>query len=231
MCDSCDRCVNVFQEDINQELDSVSAKLDTSQALQSKFDRWAGNWLGGKKRSAMNEAAAEIKLRNQEDHSKVKEVFQQEKFDSLSRVWKKSHLVLCHDTSIEVPDLFDPAVMEHAENTHWIIDFSLTGIDGEGWTYAYDFATLNKNGAGSSSPAWNSYVRRRKWRYEERSLTGGNDVGDIRNRANARKTAQGNANQGSKQAEKLGYVPRGKMPAMKESGLTSGSMMGSSGVR
>ena len=30
----------------------------------------------------------------------------------------------------------------------WIIDFSLAGIDAEGWTYAYDFAYLNKHGAG-----------------------------------------------------------------------------------
>eukprot|EP01035_Chromulina_nebulosa_P059415 gene59415-81324_t len=96
-------------DDINAELESVSSKLDQSAALQRTFDRWAGNWLGGKKASAMKEAAAEIATRSKEDHSKVKEVFQHEKYDSITRVWKPSGLVLCTDTNISVDDLFDPA--------------------------------------------------------------------------------------------------------------------------
>ncbi|RYG63457.1 hypothetical protein EON64_15915, partial [archaeon] len=40
-------------DEILQEVDSVSKKLDKSAALQNQFDRWAFNWLGGKKRAAM----------------------------------------------------------------------------------------------------------------------------------------------------------------------------------
>ena len=149
----------------------MSSKLDTSKALQSKFDAWAGNWLGGKRRQAMNEAAAEIQERSKEEHTRVKEVFQHEKFESLGRTWKRHGLVLCTDPNITCNDVFDPATAENVENSRWIIDFSLAGIDADGWTYAYDFATLNRSGAGDSAPKWNSYVRRRKWRYVDR--TGG----------------------------------------------------------
>lgn len=117
----------------------------------------------------MNEAAAEIQERSKEEHGRIKEVFQHEKYDGLTRSWKSNGLVLCTDPSVTCNDVFDPATAEHVENSRWIIDFSLAGIDAEGWTYAYDFATLNKSGAGDSAPKWNSYVRRRKWRYVDRS--------------------------------------------------------------
>lgn len=61
----------MFQDDINAELETVSNKLDHSQALQNKFDAWAGNWFGGKKRSALKEAAADIAARNQDDLGKT----------------------------------------------------------------------------------------------------------------------------------------------------------------
>lgn len=56
----------IFQDDCNAELEIVSNKLDHSQALQNKFDAWTGNWFGGKKRSALKEASADIAARNQE---------------------------------------------------------------------------------------------------------------------------------------------------------------------
>ncbi len=154
----------------------MSAKLDQSQALQGKFDRWAGNWLGGKKGKALKEASNEIAERNMTDHGKVKEVFQHEKFDSLSQKWKKAGLVLCTDPTVSCDDVFDPAQQESIENSRWAIDFSLAGIDAEGWTYAYDFATLNKSGAGDSTPKWNSYVRRRKWRYVDKQTSAGGAI-------------------------------------------------------
>lgn len=129
----------VIKDDINAELESVSSKLDQSAALQSTFDRWAGNWLGGKKASAMKEAAAEIAIRSKEDHSKVKEVFQHEKYDSITRVWKASGLVLCTDTAISVDDLFDPALQEKLDKSSWLVDFSLSGIDADGWTYGTEY--------------------------------------------------------------------------------------------
>ena len=60
---------------------------------------WAGNWLGGKKREALREAASEIAAKNQTDLGKVKEVFEHEKYESLKRVWKPAGLVLCTDPS------------------------------------------------------------------------------------------------------------------------------------
>ena len=43
---------------------------------------------------------------------------------------------------------------------------------------AYDFLTLNKSGAGDSAPKWNSYVRRRKWRYIEKSNSGSQSLNE-----------------------------------------------------
>lgn len=102
----------------------------------------------------------------------MKEVFQHQRWDSLSRSWKKSGLVLCTDTSILCDDLFDPVLAESMSNSRWQIDFSLAGIDAEGWTYANKFSALDKTGAGDSSQKWNSYVRRRKWRFIEHKATG-----------------------------------------------------------
>ncbi len=126
----------------------------------------------------MKEAAAEIAIRNQEEHSKVKEVFQHEKYDGISRTWKKAGLVLCNDTAISCNDVFDPAIQEGVENSHWVVDFTLSGIDAEGWTYAYDFAALNKNGAGDMAPKWNSYVRRRKWRFVDKGGAGASGLNE-----------------------------------------------------
>jgi len=207
-------------DDINNEIGNVSAKLEQSKALQSRFDRWAGNWLGGKKNAALREAASEILERNNTEYTKVKEVFQHEKFDTLSRTWKRAGLVLCTDPSISCDDVFDPALQESLDKSPWQIDFSLSGIDAEGWTYAYDFATLNKTGAGEKEPKWNCYVRRRKWRYvEQRSGTSG-AVDEVQQRNEERK----NKASASKQLEKAGYVPRNKNPTA--SGLSSTTMTG-----
>lgn len=147
--------------------------MDTSKSLQAKFDAWAGNWFGGKRRAAGKEAASEIKTMSQSDHFAIKEVFQHEKFDLLTRTWTDHGMVLCTDTAIPCNDVFDPAQAEQMENSRWIVDFTLAGIDAEGWTYAFDLKTLNKTGSGDSAPKWNSYVRRRKWRYIDRSLRSG----------------------------------------------------------
>jgi hypothetical protein len=163
---------------VNSELLTVSAKLDQSQALQNRFDRWAGNWLGGKKNKAFKEASQEISERNNTEYSKVKEVFQHDKYDSISRTWKKAGLALCTDPNVQCDDLFDPTEQERLTNSKWQVDFSLTGIDAEGWTYAYDFATLNKVGAGDPAPKWNSYVRRRKWRYVDKASGNGTDLNE-----------------------------------------------------
>lgn len=212
-------------DDIDHELDSVNAKLDYSQQLQSRFDRWAGNWLGGKKARAKKEAAAEIQERNREQHSHVKEVFQHQKWDSLSRSWKKAGLVLCTDTSILCDDLFDPVLAESMTNSRWQIDFSLAGIDAEGWTYANKFSVLDKTGAGDSSQKWNSYVRRRKWRFIERKATGSAALDEVHERNEARK-AKAASTAAAKQAERVGYIPRNKQPAtLQESGLSSAGMI------
>jgi hypothetical protein len=163
-------------DDINNEIGSVSTKLDQSQALQSRFDRWAGNWIGGKKSAALREAASEITERNVNEHTKIKEVFEHQKFDGIARKWRKNGMVLCTDPSISCDDVFDPALQETLEKTSWSVDFSLQGIDPEGWTYGYDFATLNKIGVGDKEPKWNSYVRRRKWRYVEQKTSAGGAI-------------------------------------------------------
>ena len=163
-------------DEVNKDLNQLSDKLDHSQALQNRFDRWAGNWIGGKRRAAVKEAKAEIAARGQDGLSAIREVYENEKYDSLTGKWKAVGLVLCSNPTIDAPSIFDPAVQEKNPDTAWLIDYSLSGVDSEGWTYAKDFAFLNNKGAGESGPKWNCYVRRRKWRYHEKKSFGGGDA-------------------------------------------------------
>ena len=199
--------------------------MTTSKALQSKFDVWAGNWLGRKRRAAMKKAAAEIQDMNKEEHSRIKEVFQLEKYNFIARSWKPLDMVLCADPSVNCDDLFDPVVAEHNAGSHWIVDNSLAGIDQNGWTYAYDVKTLNQTGSGNPLPQWNSLVRRRKWRHVERaSVSSASGIKGIVARSDARavKLAANN-----KHVDKIGYVPRNKQAVgMNASGLSSAGMMG-----
>ena len=155
---------------MNRELDAVDNKLEQSKSLQSTFDKWAGNWLGFKKAKAHREAAQEISEAALKQYSQVKEVYQQEKYESLSGKWRDAGFVLCSDPSIAVNDLFDPKI-QTAESS-WKVDYSITTLDPEGWTYANSFAILNRQGFGDAKAAWNSYVRRRKWvRVDKKSAT------------------------------------------------------------
>ena len=209
-------------DEIGNEVDKVSSQLDRSQQLQNRFDLWAGNWLGGKKRAAIKEANAEIAQRQAEENQQVKEVFEHETYVSLSRTWKGVGLYFCNNPTQAAPDVFDPADQEaQGAESNWVIDYSLTGIDAEGWTYAYDFDSLNKKGVGESSAKWNTYVRRRKWRYHEKKGGGNAALQEVKERNTARVTQQRAPNQG----EKIGYVPRAQIQGMKASGLTSAGMM------
>ena len=231
-------------DDIHTEIAVVGTKLDQSQSLQNRFDLWvnthslkkillfpltylfvliqAGNWFGGKKREALKEAAAEIAARNSEEHSKIKEVFEQEKFEALSRVWKPSGFALCSNPTLAAPELFDPALISSQPGeSNWIVDYSLSGIDAEGWTYAYDFDTLNKKGLGEASAKWNTYVRRRKWRYHDKRGGGNAILQEVKDRNAARI-----GHKPVTQAEKIGYVPRSRQAGMTATGLTSAGMIG-----
>jgi len=210
-------------DDINTEIESVNVKLDQSSALQTKFDFWAGNWIGGKKRAAMAEAAQEIDQNNKTDHSKVREVFQHEKYHAFSSTWKFDGLVLCNNPAVAAPPIFDPNASQ--PDTRWSIDYSLAGIDAEGWTYATDFNYLNKHGVGDSAPKWNSYVRRRKWKFSEKNSGTSSAVESIRERQDARGQKQ-RLTQGATttQAEKIGYVPRNRQTNLTASGLSSASI-------
>lgn len=161
-------------DNINMDVIQVQQKLDQSSALQDTFDVWSGGLFGGKKRAAKKEASEMSRQRVMEELNNVREVFENQKFDRLSRKWKNKDMTLCSDPNVKAPELFDPELQTGA-SAKWVVDYSLVGIDGEGWTYAYDFAALNKTGAGVNASAWNTYVRRRKWKMTERS---GNAVMD-----------------------------------------------------
>jgi hypothetical protein len=163
-------------DDINQDITAVNAKLDTASGLQDRFDRWSGNIFGFKKRAAEREADSEIAERAREEMQNIKEMFENEKYDMFSRTWKSAGMSLCNNPSQKAPELFDPNNQGgQMGNTRWDIDFGFAGIDREGWTYAADLAYLNKHGAGTPEPAWNSKARRRKWKYTEKT---GNEVID-----------------------------------------------------
>lgn len=118
----------------------------------------------------MSAGSAVIQKRN-EEYSKVKEVYQDQTFNSIFRTWHNYALVLCSDPTKVCSDLFDPNIAEHAPDSSWVIDYSMGSIDAEGWTYALNFNTLNKSGAGDSTFKMNSFVRRRKWRFAHGSAT------------------------------------------------------------
>jgi hypothetical protein len=162
-------------DEINAELDNVSTQLDKADQLQNKFDWWAGNWFGGKKAKAIREAHKEIAASHKIPDplaEKVREVFENEKYDGLTRTWKPVGIFLCSSPTTPAKDIFDPKRNSGADSKNtWVIDYSLNGIDSEGWTYAFDNATLIKNGVGESSMKWNSYVRRRKWVLDEKKTS------------------------------------------------------------
>jgi hypothetical protein len=134
--------------------------------------------------------------------------------------------------TVEAPQIFDPAIQQKNPDSNWLIDFSQSGIDAEGWTYASDFNYLNTKGAGEAGAKWNSYVRRRKWKYVEKGGSVASEgLQGVRERAAARTVtaAAGNGSGGATgTVEKLGYVPRQRMPAINATGLTSSSMAGTS---
>ena len=214
-----------LQDEVVDQIDFVGTQLVKSSALQSKFDMWAGNWFGGKRRAAMKEAEMEIQNRSREELCRIREVFQHESYNSISRSWKPNGLVLCTDPSVSCDDLFDPFMAEQNINSRWIVDHSLAGIDSDGWTYSFDLKTLNKTGSGSPAPQWNSYVRRRKWRFINRTESSRvSGLKGVAERSDARvvKLAANN-----KHVDKIGYVPRNKQAAgMNASGLSSAGMMG-----
>ncbi len=67
-------------------------KLETSSKLQDRFERWTGGIFGGNKAKAEKEAMAE--LQTQEDSRKqlasngAKEVYEYQKYKSMSKTWK-----------------------------------------------------------------------------------------------------------------------------------------------
>lgn len=85
-------------------------------------------------------------------------------------------MTLVSNPAVEAPHVFSPKSQEKSPDTSWMIDYSLSGLDSEGWTYAKDFNYLNNKGTGESSPKWNSYVRRRKWRHHDKSRSGFGDA-------------------------------------------------------
>jgi hypothetical protein len=185
---------------------------------------WAGNWTGWKKNSAMKEADAENKSRKAaalSGNGTPREVFEQEKYETIHRKWKSAGFVLCDAPTMAVPDLFDPKIMVTLEpDSSWIRDYSLTGIDADGWTYAKDFNYLNKYGAGSDKPSWNAYVRRRKWKYLDKSGTN-STIRDVKERQNQRVQSTNKAANASAQASKIGYVSRSRQTELQESDYSS----------
>lgn len=207
--------------DINNDIDDVNSKLDTASGLQDKFDIWSGSLFGIGKRKANAEAAQEIATKNLEEMNNVKEVFENEKYDLLSRTWRPSAMTLCSNPATKAPQLFDPNNQASMENSRWSIDFSLTGIDIEGWTYAADMAYLNKHGAGSAKGAWNSYARRRKWKYTDTKQSGNEAISGVKNRQKERASQRTGGGAPAASTEKIGYVPRSNLTTMKASGLSS----------
>jgi len=106
------------------------------------------------------------------NRSKVVELFQQERYDPITRGWRPCNLVLFADPYTTCNDVFDPYSEDsQSSGSRWGVDFTVPCIDVEGWSYGFDFLSLNRLGAGDSCARWNSFVRRRKWKYAETAST------------------------------------------------------------
>lgn len=129
--------------------------------MQKTFDFYSLTF--GAKHKISEEAA----LRERDEIRNTKEVYQLEKFDPLSQQWTKFHIISCNNNSL----ICDDYIHLYGKDTggSWAVDFSIANIDIDGWTYAFDLASLAKNGTGEAKPKWNSYVRRRKWKFEDSS--------------------------------------------------------------
>ena len=71
------------QIDENQAaVDQIDEKLNKASSLQNEFDRWAGNWFGGKKRAAQREAKLENDNRRftKEQANQLHEVYEHAKY-------------------------------------------------------------------------------------------------------------------------------------------------------
>jgi hypothetical protein len=83
---------------------------------------------------------------------------------------------------------------------------------------------LNKSGAGKPAADWNCYVRRRKWRFNNKRTAENTQIAEVRERNQARMEKMRPNNT---QAEKIGYVPRAQQAKMAQSGLVSSRMANS----
>ncbi len=155
-------CFHFVQDTIDHEVERAQHKLDTSSRLQKQFERWTGNILN---MGHIFSGSSATQDRSIVQYSKIKEVFEDQSFDTIFRSWKPHALVECANPANDCSDLFDPAVAVKMEHSNWIIDYSMASIDSDGWTYAPTFAALNSFAGGEASPQFNSFVRRRKWRY------------------------------------------------------------------
>ena len=96
-------------DDIDAELSHTDAQLKQTKKLQNKFDWWAGNWLGGKKNTALREAKHEIAMNNNKEIPSVRTVYENEKYETLGGKWKAAGVVLCSDPTIAATDVFNPS--------------------------------------------------------------------------------------------------------------------------
>ena len=209
---------------IHRDMEEVSVKLDDTEKLQNRFDRWAGNWLGimkgAAKKEAADQTAAAAAARERGATANIREVYEHESFASMGRKWKSNGLFVCEDPTKAAPDLFDPTLQGTMTDSKWQVDFSQPNIDVDGWTFADNFPTLNKTGSGTSSAGWKSYARRRKWKYIERSSTSSDTLNCIRARQGERQAGIQSKGQMSAHVGKIGYVPRSRQTDLKEAGRT-----------
>jgi hypothetical protein len=174
-------------DELHNELTDIDNKLAQTTQLQSNFDFWAGNWSGTKKSAAGQEAKNYIAAQSDNKGLHVSDIYEQQKYHSMGRSWKKHNFVQVSNTSTEVIPAFDPELSYVNKISAWKVDFSLPNIDPEGWTYSADFKSLDTNGSGISTPVWNSYVRRRKWRHENKTSSSAAVIEDVGKRNLERK--------------------------------------------
>ena len=144
--------------------------MDKSERIQDDIDKLNFDLLGSGKRAAIVMVNEDIKSKASNTTSlghnplKITEIYQNEQYDVLRRVWVPIDMVSALNPTVAlIPPPFDPVSEIAATDPVWCVDFNVKGTDGEGFTYASSITALNNGQLGESEPSLHCFYRRRVW--------------------------------------------------------------------
>ena len=186
-------------EQIGDITDTVDGSLATLQQVDKNidtFEKWRGNFFGGKRKA--EEHAIITGDDGSLDRDGFREVLENEVWATFKREWVAASEppVFSSVTGDPLPeyllthlpprDLRSPTY-ETPLGT-WELDFNRQTIDAEGWSYAKDFEHFMDSSKVKSAPDWRCHARQRSWLFSKNENTAMNEeVREIRDRQEERR--------------------------------------------